>query len=225
MRLILRVIAICFGSTALFGCSATTSSSNSTSSTMSTQASPVPNRYLASGFQADPARGIVLAIAPVPMAGDLAARIDVGFDRSFGDTPGFQLRASSTQLRTRMNGDRQLVLLMNRIFKLEDDWKPGTNPPGLDSILPEHELARLRDVLMESDVFLVPNTFVFQPDGKTTSGHFTARVYDLRTGRLLLRDTFQQSLPSGATAEVGIAMELVLAANTAISRALAPSAR
>lgn len=222
----LRVIANCVLCAAFLGCGGTaTHSSSTTSSTMTMQAQPAPNRYVATGFQPDPARGIVLAIAPVAMSGDLAGRIDVGFDRSFGDTAGFQLRASSAQLRGRMNSDRQLVLLMNRIFKLEDDWKPGTNAPGLDSILATHELARFREVLMESDVLLVPSPFEFQPDGKTTSGSFTARAYDLRTGRLLLRDTFRHSMPSGATAEVGIAMELVLTANASISRDLAPNAR
>jgi hypothetical protein len=192
---------------------------------MTAQAKPAPDRYVATGYQPDPARGVVLAIVPVPMSGDLAGRIDVGLDRSFGDTPGFQLRASSAQLRTRMNGDRQLVLLMNRIFKLEDDLKPGTPAPGLDSFLATHELARLRETMMESDVLLVPSEFEFHPDGKATAGSFTARAYDLRTGRLLLRDTFRHSVPSGPTAEVGVAMELVLAANASVSRDLAPNAR
>jgi hypothetical protein len=183
-----------------------------------------PTRFVATGYQPDPARGVVLAIAPVPMAGDLAGRIDVGLDRVFGDTPGFQLRVQSAQLRIRMNGDRQLVLLMNRIFKLEDEWRPGTPAPGLDSFLATHELARLREVLTEADVLLVPSAFEFQSEAKATSGTFTARLYDLRNGRLLLRDTFRQRV-TGAGAEVGVAMELVLGANASIARDLAPNAR
>jgi len=220
-----RVIAVVVACAAVFGCGGTTSRSNTTLSTVTTQATPEPARYVALGFQPDPARGVVLAIAPVPMTGDLAGRIDIGLDRSFADTPRFQLRIPSAQLRTRMNGDHQLVLLVSRITKLEDDWKPGTAAPGLDSFMEAHDVARLREVLMEADVLMVPGIFEFRDDGKTTAGNFTARVYDLRTGRLLLRDTFRNSMPAGPNARVAVAMEMILTANTRIAADLLPNPR
>jgi len=218
----LRVIATCVSLAALCGCAGTASRTTSAAPTSTQHAAADPARYVAGGFQPDPARGVVMAIMPVPMTGDMAARIDLGFDRCFADTPGFQLRYPSAQMRTRMNGDHKLVLLLNQISKLETDSKPGTTAPGLDTFMATHELAHLREVLMTTDILLVPSAFEFGDKNKTTTGHFTARIYDLRTGRLLFRDVFRQTMPSGHNAQIAAAMEMILTANARIAADLLP---
>lgn len=212
--------AVCILLAAATGCGGNASRSKPSAAT-TTHPKPETSRYVATGFQPDPARGVVLAILPVPMTGDLATRIDLGFDRVFSDTPGFQLRYPSGQLRSRMNGDHRLVLMLNAITKFEAESKPGT-APGLDTFMSSHEIAHLREVLLTSDVLLVPSAFEYDDASKSTSGHFNAHMYDLRTGRLLFRDVFQHTLPSGPDARIAVAMELILTANSRIATDLLP---
>lgn len=154
---------------------------------------------------------MTIAIAPVPLTGELADRADQGLERAFLDTPGCLVRGQPAYFRQRMNGDRKLVQIVNRI--LADTYSPqdlaaGT---GLRRILTPKELEDLRSVLQGSSLLFVPTALEVKSEKNRTAGRIAFRAYDLGTGKLLLMNSFARTLPQGGDAGArGLLIELIL---------------
>jgi hypothetical protein len=153
-----------------------------------------------------------MADAPVPITGPLADRADQGLERAFLDTPGCQIRGQASYFRRRMNGDRKLVQTVNHILAetyTPEDLRAGA---GLRRLLSEKELEDLRAVLNACNMLLVPTGIEIHAAGSRTVGRMAVRVYDLSTGKLLLQNAFDRSVPAaGEAGERRVLVELILA--------------
>jgi hypothetical protein len=179
--------------------------------------------YLGPGYTFDRMKVVMLAVAPAPVTGEFADRVDIAFEYIFNDTPGSQLRDRPATVRQRMSTDRDLVLTLNRIV----DQKYGPSElqrwPSLLGLLTQKQIEDLRTKLLDSDMLLMPEDFVLHPEASRTTGSTTFRVYDLHTGKLLLRDSVSQTVPvGGPTGQRKAMIELVIGTQRQFARYLLP---
>jgi hypothetical protein len=140
-----------------------------------------------------------LAITPVPSAGANAHQLDEALERVFIDTPGSQLRAQPADIRRRMNGNRQFVLLIDRIRSVQ--YAPTVLPTAsLAQILTPKEHEDLRTQLNSASMLVVPVEFVVEPKGAGTDGRALYRVYSLQSGKLLLQNKLVRHVDAGGDA-------------------------
>lgn len=163
-----------------------------------TKAAPkAPGAWVDPAYHASPTVLLSLAIAPVPVTGPRADRLDQGFERAFLSTPGLELRGQPSFFRLRMNGDRTLVQIVNRISAENYTAQDLASGVGLTRILNPKEMEDLRGTLLGCGMMLVPVEFTTQPEAKRTTGHAKCRAYDLATGKLLLQNTYDVVVPEG----------------------------
>lgn len=163
-----------------------------------------------------------LAIAPVPYAGEHAHEIDEALERVFIDTPGSQLRGQPGIIRQRMNGNRQFVLVIDRIRSLRYG-SAALAAANLNQLLTPRELADLRTSLNSASMLIMPIEFVVEPKGGGTDGHALYRVYSLETGKLLLQNRLQRHIAqAGDVGERETLIQLILALQADFAERLMP---
>lgn len=163
-----------------------------------------------------------LAITPVPSAGANAHQLDEALERVFIDTPGSQLRAQPADIRRRMNGNRQFVLLIDRIRSVQ--YAPtALSTASLAQILTPKELEDLRTSLNSASMLVVPIEFVVEPQGAATDGRALYRVYSLQSGKLLLQNKLLRHVDVGGDAgQRETTIQLVLAIQADFADRLMP---
>jgi hypothetical protein len=198
---------------ALAGCGGTATTNASSSQTASPK--PVATAhppYVDPSYKPSPTVLVSLAIAPVAGAGLNTERIDQGFENAFMNTSGVELRGMPSQFRRRMNGDRQLVQIVDRICSQRYTPQDLASGVGLKQILSPKELEDLRAALNSCTMVLIPAQFETKPEPQRTIGHALARTYDLASGKLLLQNNYDVTIPEGGDAGMRrAAVDLILA--------------
>ena len=178
--------------------------------------------YLAAGYRPDSTNLVSLAITPPPIPGELGNRIDIGLSTIFTDTPGCRILGRADAARQRMNVDHTLVLTMNKILDAEHEPKS----PSLRPLLNPKELESLVQAMEAADLLLVPGDFHLRSTSSRAFGRHIFRVYDLKTGELLLQDTVQQEVKMGGPAgERQVATEIIIRVQREFARYLLPGFR
>jgi hypothetical protein len=170
-------------------------------------APPRTTAYREATYKRDRLHLVPFAFLPVPLAGPRAEAMDRGMERAFADTPGVTIRNQPTILRQRMNGDHDLVWLVNRVLAVKYSARDLAAGPNLQAILTGKQMEDLRTVTSGASMLLVPVEMATKPAGQATRGHALYRVYDLDSGRLLLQNTVDVSVPE--TGEAGDRKALV----------------
>ena len=154
---------------------------------------------------------MTVSVAPVPLTGLLADRADQGFERAFVGMQSIQVRLMPNMIRQRMNGNRELVQIMNRIQGAE--YSPDAIAKvTLKTTFTGREYADLRTAMVEPVVFFVPVQFSIERTAKETRGMILYRAFDMESGRILrqCRFTAQSTLPADQ-AEQKVLVDLILA--------------
>lgn len=154
---------------------------------------------------------MTVSVAPVPLTGSLAERADQGFERVFVSMQGIQVHMTPTMVRQRMNGNRELLQIMNRIQAAQ--YTPATMASAsLKTMFTGREYADLNTALATPVVTFVPVQFSIERAGKETRGMVLYRAFDMESGRLLRQCGFatKSTLPA-AEAEQKVLVDLILA--------------
>lgn len=162
-------------------------------------------------FRPSASKLMTVSVAPVPLTGALADRADQGFERAFVGMPGIEVRLTPTMVRQRMNGNRELVQIMNRIQAAK--YSPGEiGKSSLKTVFTGREYADFRAALGEPLVVFVPVEFSIERTGKGSRGTLLYRAFEIESGRVLrqCRFTTQSPLPA-AEAEQKVLVDLILA--------------
>jgi len=168
--------------------------------------------YVDPTYKPSPTVLVSLAIAPVSGAGVLTERVDQGFENAFMNTPGLELRGMPSQFRQRMNGNRNLVQIIDRISAQSYTPQDLAAGVGLKQILSPKEMEDLRQTLNSCTMLLLPAQFETKLDGQRTLGHALARTYDLSSGRVLLQNTYEVTIPeAGDAGQRRATVDLILA--------------
>lgn len=164
-----------------------------------------------SSFHPSASKLMTVSVAPVPLTGSLAERADQGFERVFVNMQGIQLRMTPSMVRERMNGNRALVQVMNRIQTTQ--YTPATMTTAtLKTMLTGREYADFRTAVGDPVVTFVPVQFSLERSGKDTHGMVLYRAFDMETGRLLRQCRFAaQSALAVEAAEQKVLVDLILA--------------
>jgi hypothetical protein len=182
--------------------------------------------YLDPAYRFDPMVPVTLAIAPPPLQGDLGQRADTSLELVFNDTPGLLLTGHPSTVRQRMQGDRGLVDILNRAQSPQLDPMAGQPPPSLTAVLSPRELLDLRQKASNSDLLLVPDDFELRDAGARTHGRARYRVFDLRSGALVMQGVVEAESPHGGESGRREAMgEVVIRLQQAFAKHLLHNAR
>jgi hypothetical protein len=188
------------------------SSTQHAANTGTAAAAPAPkDAWSDPSFQPSASKLMTVSVAPVPSTGSLAGRADQGFERVFVSMQGIQVRMTPTMVRQRMNGNRELVQIMNRIQTAQ--YTPSTlAAASLKTMFTGREYADLNTALGEPVVTCVPVQFAIDRTGKETRGAVSYRAFDMESGRLLRQCSFavQSALPA-EEAEQKVLVDLILA--------------
>lgn len=198
---------------ALAGCGgATTTNASSSNKVPAPTQVTSPPPYIDPSYKPSPTVLVSLAIAPVAGAGLNTERIDQGFENAFMNTAGVELRGMPSQFRRRMNGDRQLVQIVDRICAQRYTPQDLASGVGLKQVLSPKELEDLRDALNSCTMVLIPAQFETKPEAQRTNGHALVRTYDLASGKLLLQNNYDVTISEGGDAGMRrAAVDLILA--------------
>jgi len=205
--------AVVFAVAALAGCggAASTKSAASQGTTAAAVATAHPP-YVDPTYKPSPTVLVSLAIAPVAGAGPNTERIDQGFENAFMNTSGVELRGMPSQFRRRMNGDRELVQIVDRICSQRYTPQDLASGVGLKQILSPKEMEDLRDALNSCSMLLIPAQFETKSEAQRTTGHALVRTYDLGSGKLLLQNDYDVTIPeSGEAGARRATVDLILA--------------
>lgn len=168
-------------------------------------------------FQPSASKLMTVSVAPVPLTGPLAERADQGFERAFVSMQGIHVQITPTMVRQRLNGNHELVQIMNRIQGAE--YTPATlATASLKSMCTGREFADLKAALGEPVVTFVPVQFAVERAGAETRGKVLYRAFDMESGRLLRQCGFaaRSSLPA-EQAEQKVLVDLILAVESDFS--------
>jgi hypothetical protein len=165
--------------------------------------------WLDPAYHASPTVLLTVSLAPVPSTGALAERADQGFERVLLDAPGLQMRLTPGMVRERMNGNRELVGIVNRI-QMTRYAPDAIGAASLKALLSGRELQDLRTAIGDPLAFIAPVDFAVERRGAKAHGTVLYRVYHMETGRILRQARF--TTESAAPAADGAAEQKVLVA-------------
>lgn len=126
-----------------------------------------------------------LAIAPILSPADrLAPSVDEAFAFVFGDKSRPDALVPPQFVRGVMESDRRSSILLSLMSTAEFPTaaRKDAGVAGLEGV---DDLDRLRRVLRDADLLLVPRAFGIAERNGVTFGASTFRLYDLKTGQLV----------------------------------------
>ncbi len=88
-------------------------------------------------------------------------------------------------IRRSINSDEKMIAILTKISEKKYKGKELKTFPNLDTILTSEEIAYMKEVLNNADLFLFPIEFGVKNTGMYTFGSCKFRLYDLNTGELI----------------------------------------